>query len=152
MYVKNIDRNLHEIDEMIVTKLRNSSFRTQFESFAAQRLTNVANINSEASKLNDYYIKQQKVYRLALEKTQYKIDSLMDVDERYKAFSRQQLQNYYSNELAVNTKNVAKNIDVKLPRVFNRIQRTRTQNNQTYAETNSLSNEVTSVASSIKKE
>ncbi|WP_298419582.1 hypothetical protein [uncultured Kordia sp.] len=152
MYVKNIDRNLHEIDEMIVTKLRNSSFRTQFESFAAQRLTNVTNINSEVSKLNDYYIKQQKVYRLALEKTQYKIDSLMDVDERYKAFSRQQLQNYYSNELAVNTKNVAKNIDVKLPRVFNRIQRTRTQNNQTYAETNSLSNEVTSVASSIKKE
>jgi len=123
VYVKNLDRNLYEVDKMVVTTLKNTSLRTEFETFQKQRLTNVPNKNTDVSKLNNYYIQQQKVYRLALVETQRKMDSLMSVDEKYKAFSKQQLQQYYLNELAITTEKVAQDIDVKLPRIFNRTQR-----------------------------
>lgn len=148
MYVQNLDRDLYEVDEMIISTLKNTSLRKQFDIFATQRLTNVANIDSDVAKLNDYYIKQQKVYRLALEKSQRKMDSLLSVDKKYRAFSKQQLQNYYQNELAITTDKVAKGLGARLPRSFNQTRSNQTQTSQT----NTVSSEVTSVARTIQKE
>jgi len=143
VYAKNLDRDLHEVDQMIVTRYKHTSLREQFERFASQQLTNVASLDSDVSKLNDYYVKQQKVYRLALIEAQHKMDSLMRVDENYQTFSKQQIQDYYSNELAITTRKISKSLGVRLPRSFNQ-----TRNNRT----NSVSTNVTSVATIIKKE
>lgn len=153
VYVKNLDRDLYEVDQMLFTRYKNTSLRKQFETFAAQKLTNVANVNSEISKLNEYYLKQQKVYRLALEETQRKMDSLMSVDKKYQAFSKQQLQDYYANELATTTDKVAKNLAVSLPRRFNRVSnRSQTVFNQTNTVSNEVATNVISVAKIIKQE
>lgn len=148
IYVQNLDRDLHEVDEMVVTTLKNASLRKQFNFFVAQQLTNVANIDSDVSKLNQYYISQQRVYRLALEKSQRKMDSLVNVDKKYQAFSKQQLQDYYLNELAITTDKVAKDFGARLPRGFNQTRNNRTQVSQT----NTVSTKVTSVARTIQKE
>ncbi|MFK7749116.1 MAG: hypothetical protein AB8B65_12045 [Kordia sp.] len=152
VYVQNLDRNLYEVDEMIVTRYKYTSLREQFEFFAAQKLTNVPNVSSEVSKLNAYYIQQQKVYRLALEKSQRKMDSLLSIDKKYQAFSKQQLQNYYQNELAITTAKVAKDLGARLPRRFNQTRSNRTQISRTNTVSNEVSTKVTSVARTIQKE
>lgn len=152
MYVQNLNRNLHEVDKMIVIALKNTSVSEQFETFAAQQLTNVPNIDTDISKLNQHYIQQQKVYRLALEKSQRKMDSLLSVDKKYQVFSKQQLQEYYSRELAITTDKVTKDLGVRLPRNFNQTRSNRTQINRTNVRTNTVSTNVTSVTRKIKKE
>lgn len=141
-YLENLDRDLYISDSIIAYTTYGEAINMPFLEFSKQRLTNVANVNSNVSKLNDYYIQQQKVYRLALMKTQQKMDSLMQVDKKYQAFSKQELQNYYANELAVTTDEVAKNLSVSLPRRFNR----------TSTVSSEVSTKVTSVATIIKKE
>ncbi|WP_420574264.1 hypothetical protein [Kordia sp.] len=156
LYAKNLNRDLHEVDKMIATRYEQPSLREQFEFFAAQNLTNISNPTASVSKLNDYYLKQQKVYRLALEETQRKMDSLLEVDKKYQTFSKQQLQNYYSDELALTTDKVAKRLTVRLPRRFNRTRNRQRQSKQTNVRTNTVSSEisrnVTSTATIIKKE
>ncbi len=120
VYLKNLDRDLHVSDSIIAySTYYGEAMNMPFLEFSRQRLTNIANVSSDVSSLNNYYVKQQKVYRLALEKTQQKMDSLLNIDTKYQTFSKNQLQNYYLNELAVTTQKVAKDIDVKLPQVFN---------------------------------
>ncbi|WP_430409448.1 hypothetical protein [Kordia sp.] len=123
VYLKNLDRDLYVSDSIIAYSAYGKTMNMPFLKFSKQRLTNVANMDTEVSKLNDYYLKQQKVYRLALEKTQQKVDSLVRADKKYKAFSKKQLESYYLNELAITTQKVAKDMQVQLPRVLTSTQR-----------------------------
>ncbi|EDP95288.1 hypothetical protein U8527_15825 [Kordia algicida OT-1] len=141
-YLENLDRDLYISDSIIAYSTNGEAINMPFLEFSKQKLTNVPNANSEVSKLNDYYLQQQKVYRLALQETQQKIDSLLDVNKKYQAFSKQQLQNYYNNELAITTDRVSKSLAVRLPRRFNR----------TNTVSGEVSTKVTSVATIIKKE
>lgn len=120
VYLENLDRDLHVSDSIIAFSTNGEAINMQFETFAKQQLTNVSNIDTDVAKLNNYYIQQQKVYRLALEKSRRKIDSLVNADKTYQAFSKYQLENYYLKELATITKKIAKDLNVGLPRTFNR--------------------------------
>ncbi|AXG72021.1 hypothetical protein KORDIASMS9_04283 [Kordia sp. SMS9] len=120
VYLQNLDKDLYVSDSIIAYTTAGEAIHTKFWEFSKQRLTNVATISKEVSKLNDFYVSQQKVYRLALAKTQQKIDSMLSAEEKYQAFSKQQVQNLYLNELALTTQKVAKELNVKLPRVLNR--------------------------------
>ena len=123
IYVNNLDSDLYVLDSIAAISAYTGSevMDMDFYRFTKQRLTNVANRTTDVSKLNDYYLKQQKVYRLALEKSQEKMDSLMNVDRKYRQFSKQQLQDYYSKELAITTKKIAKDLNIRLPRSFNQV-------------------------------
>lgn len=143
VYLKNLDRDLYVSDSIIAYSTNGDTINMPFFKFSKQRLTNVANIDGEASKLNQYYVSQQKVYRLTLEKTQQKVNSLIHADKKYQAFSKKQLQNYYLNELAITTQKVAKDMQVKLPRVLINTKRNITSSRR---------NETISIAKIIKRE
>ncbi|WP_298512957.1 hypothetical protein [uncultured Kordia sp.] len=152
LYAQNLNYNLYEVDKMVAATIHNASIREQFNFFAAQNLTNVATLDTDISKLNQYYIAQQQVYRLALEKTQHTMDSILAVDTKYQAFSKQQLDNYYQQELAITTKKVAKELNTNLPRIFNQtpINRSAVSTRNTVTRVRNV--EQVSVSKIIKKE
>lgn len=147
IYVQNLNRNLHEVDKMIVSTIGNTSLRKQFGTFAAQQLTNVPNIDADVSKLNQYYIQQQKVYRLTLEKTQRTVDSLLEFDTKYQQLSKQRFQEYYSKELAITIDKVTEDLGARLPRSFNQ-----TPTSRTDTVSNKVLTNFVSIANTINKE
>ncbi len=147
IYVQNLNHNLHEVDKMIVSTIGNTSLRKQFETFAAQQLTNVPNIDADVSKLNQYYIQQQKVYRLTLEKTQRTVDSLLKFDTEYQQLSKQRLQEYYSKELEITIDKVTEDLGARLPRSFNQ-----TPTSRTDTVSNKVLTNFVSIANTINKE
>lgn len=152
LYAQNLNRDLSEIDQMVVSRFKKTSLREQFRFFAAQNLTNVATITSDVSQLNQYYLKQQKVYRLAVEKTQQKIDSILTIDKKYQTFSKQQLENYYLQELAITTEKVAQDLNVRLPRIFSQAQTNRSAIAIRNRETQIRNTQQTSALKIIQKE
>jgi hypothetical protein len=68
LYVKNLDKNLYELDSMAAQRL-DGELKTQFETFAKQRKGKVAGNNPNAQLLAGYYSKRSMAYKMAIKKT-----------------------------------------------------------------------------------
>jgi|GEM_PF-941871 len=60
IYVKHLDKDLWELDQMAADKLGAEPVAKQFRKFAAQKLTNVKDAPEQATLMADYYDKQVK--------------------------------------------------------------------------------------------
>ncbi|UTW66683.1 hypothetical protein KFE94_00800 [bacterium SCSIO 12643] len=72
IYVKNLDRNLWELDSAAALALGNDSMSIVFTDFAKQRLTKVKEGEIHFKLLKGYYEKQLKKYKSQLEKVKQK--------------------------------------------------------------------------------
>ena len=91
IYIKNIDRNLWEIDEMAAKKFSSNSYNNPFLDFAKEKLTNVKDAGAIAAQLQGYYEshlrdvknKLEKVYRQAQKKREVEKEKFEKVAEEY---------------------------------------------------------------------
>lgn len=72
IYIKNLDKNMYELDSMAAEKLKGTPNYDAFVAFSKQRLTNVENAGKYASLLRDYYNEQIKNVNKELQKNEEK--------------------------------------------------------------------------------
>ena len=80
IYIKNLDKNLYELDEMAMKALdeNEQSQREDFERFAQQRLTKVKNADKYAELLRGYYQTQLAKVKSELEQNQEKVRKALE--------------------------------------------------------------------------
>ena len=76
LYIKNLDKNLYEVDSMVAAYLGGDSI---FLSFYNERLTNVKNGEINASLLNEYYASQLKKVETEIKK---QADKMLKIAEK----------------------------------------------------------------------
>lgn len=70
VYVKNLDKNLYELDSLAARLTTDSSHRKAFQQFSRQRLTKIKNGDRYAQLLRGYYEKQLKEVTKELQRNQ----------------------------------------------------------------------------------
>lgn len=103
LYIKNIDKNLYEIDQM-AAQIASETYKKAFNDFAQQKLTNVQNQNKYAILLNAYYaiqltriqseIKANREKALKALETQHKINE--QIRAEYRAIIQKRYIPHYS--------------------------------------------------------
>lgn len=80
IYIKNLDKNLYELDEMAVKALDEfgQDQREDFERFAQQRLTKIKNADKYAELLRGYYQTQLANVKSELEQNQAKVRKALE--------------------------------------------------------------------------
>lgn len=81
IYIKNLDKNLYELDEMAAqfcAEKGYSEWKIIFENFAKQRLTKVKQADKYAALLKGYYEKQLAKVKKELEQKQEKLLKILD--------------------------------------------------------------------------
>lgn len=74
LYIKNLDKNLWEVDAMAAEKLESGFYQKIFKQYAAEKLTNIRNPTKNQEKLNKYYEQQLTKTMRELEQTQSKLN------------------------------------------------------------------------------
>ncbi len=72
IYIKNLDKNMYELDSMAAEMLKGTDSYDDFIKFKQQRLTNVKNADKNAALLKGYYEEQMKKVTADLKKIQEK--------------------------------------------------------------------------------
>ncbi len=72
IYINNIDKNLWELDSIVVAVLKEDPYAKYFYNFQKQGLTNVKNADKYSELLKSYYEKQLREVKLELETTNKK--------------------------------------------------------------------------------
>ncbi len=69
LYINNLEKDLHEVDAMVAAKLSGTN-KKYFTDFAAQKLTNVLNVNIYQDQLSNYYNNKKSEYSKAQQEAQ----------------------------------------------------------------------------------
>ncbi|HBS86724.1 MAG: hypothetical protein A2W91_11900 [Bacteroidetes bacterium GWF2_38_335] len=73
IYIRNINKNLYELDSMVYSLLDGNQYYEAFYNFSQQRLTNVKGADRYAKLLKGYYNKELKKVKSELEKNKKKL-------------------------------------------------------------------------------
>ncbi len=93
VYVKNLDKNLYELDSLAARLATDTTYKTAFRQFAKQRLTKIKNGDKYAQLMRGYYEKQlrqvttelqqnQEAFRKELAKQNRKFEKVVDSYEK----------------------------------------------------------------------
>jgi hypothetical protein len=82
VYIKNLDKNLYELDKLAADLISNGDEfgKSEFENFAKQRLTKVKDADKYALLLKEYYQTQLKKVKLELEQNSEKFKHALEKD------------------------------------------------------------------------
>lgn len=99
LYVNNLEKNLWEVDEMVAEKLSGAN-QNYFNEFAAEKLTNVKDVDIYQDQLSEYYNEKKKAH----------YDAAKEANATYQKKSTEQLNQYlkdiaaYKSEVNLLTK------------------------------------------------
>lgn len=78
IYIRNLDKNLYELDSMAAGAVSDTTLAMDFNNFSKQRLTNVENSDKYAVLLKSYYDEQLSKVKSELEKARQEYSSMVN--------------------------------------------------------------------------